>query len=152
MIFGMLYDPLPDAEFILDRFREIKKELHHVYKKKNYFIEDDLEKYFKNKDIIWTPLLENDKEIKKKQKITMKNCEKFHWLYKKDENFKFHLMPMFGVAFRCFSFDFPGFEAVMEFRREDENLRLRTQSDNTSIKSTRLAKYLEKNYKFYNPT
>ena len=33
MIFGMLYDPLPDAEFILGRFREIKKELHTVFTK-----------------------------------------------------------------------------------------------------------------------
>ena len=33
MIFGMLYDPLPDAEFILDRFREIKKELQSELEK-----------------------------------------------------------------------------------------------------------------------
>jgi hypothetical protein len=152
MIFGMLYDPLPDAEFILDRFREIKKKLHLIYKKKKYFVEGDLEKYFKNKEIIWTPPSYEVKKIKKNEKITMKNCDKFNWQYKKDENFTFHLMPMFGVAFRCYSLNFPGFEAVMEFRKEDKNIVLRTQSDDTSIKSTRLAKYLEKNYKFYNPT
>ena len=71
---------------------------------------------------------------------------------KKNEDFTFHLMPIFGVAFRCYTLDFPDFEAVMEFRREDKKLTLRTQSDGSSIKAKRLAKYLEKNYKFYNPT
>ena len=152
MIFSLIYDPLPDAEFILDRFREIKKKLHLVYKKKNYFVEGDLEKYLKNKEIIWPHPSYEVKKIKKNEKITMKNSDKFNWQYKKNEDFTFHLMPIFGVAFRCYTLDFPDFEAVMEFKREDKKLTLRTQSDGSSIKATRLAKYLEKNYKFYNPT
>ena len=80
----MLHDPLPDAEFILDRFREIKKKLHLIYKKKKYFVEGDLEKYFKNKEIIWTPPSYEVKKIKKNEKITMKNSDKFNWQYKKN--------------------------------------------------------------------
>ena len=157
MIFGMLYDPLPDAEFILERFREIKKELPTVFKKKNYFVEGDLEKYFKNKKVLWKPLTKDNK-IKKKEKITLKNSSKFHWNYKKDKNFEFHLLPMFGVGFRCYSFDIPGFDAVMQFRTEDKNLELQTReyqigvdgSEQSSSKATKLAQYLVENYKFQN--
>tara|TARA_B100000029_G_scaffold451915_1_gene476804 strand:- start:367 stop:846 length:480 start_codon:yes stop_codon:yes gene_type:complete len=153
MVFGLLYDPLPDAEFVLGRFREIKKNLHPTFKKKRYLVEGDMEKYLKSKNIIWK------NTIKKKEKITGKNEHKFSWQYKKDEQFNFHIMPLFGVAFRCYSFDIPGFEAVMQFRSEDNYLELTTReyqsasalgSEQSSTKATRLARYLVKNYKFKN--
>ena len=118
MIFGLLYDPLDDANFILGRFREIKKNLQPVFKKKNYLVEGDMEKYLKNKNINWT-FLTKDKTIKKNKKITIKNDTKFHWSYKKDKKFEFHIMTTFGASFRCYSFDIPGFEAVMEFNKEN---------------------------------
>ena len=48
MVFGLLYDPLPDAEFVLGRFREIKKNLHPTFKKKRYLVEGDMEKSILN--------------------------------------------------------------------------------------------------------
>jgi|TARA_Y100000310_G_C20261591_1_gene613882 hypothetical protein len=153
MVFGLLYDPLPDAEFVLERFREIKKNLHPTFKKKRYLVEGDMEKYLKSKNIIWK------NTIKKKEKITMKNEGKFSWQYKKDKQFNFHIMPLFGVAFRCYSFDIPGFEAVMQFRKEDSKLELITREHQpagalgpkqSSTSATRLARYLVKNYKFRN--
>ena len=36
MIFSLIYDPLPDAEFILDRFRDIILEMEEVFEKGGY--------------------------------------------------------------------------------------------------------------------
>ena len=112
MVLGFLYDPQDDASFIIKKFKEIKKNFHLVYKKKKFLIEGDFEKFFKSKDIIKEKI-----KIDKKIKITEDNADKFSWYFKSNDKFRFHIIPILGFAFRCYSFDIEGFDAVISFEK-----------------------------------
>ncbi len=118
MIFGLGYNPESDAKFIIKKFKELKEEFHKKYLSKKILYERDFETYLKQSKVKWdkASLKPEVAKISPKEKITMKNEIKFKWYYKSNDIFRFHLMPMMGFSFRCYSLEIEGFDAVMDFK------------------------------------
>ena len=145
MVLGFLYDPHDDASFIIKKFKDIKKHFHPIYKKKKFITESDFEKFFKSKDIIKEKI-----KIDKKTKITEDNADKFSWYFKSNDKFRFHIIPVLGFAFRCYSLDIKGFDAVISFEKNGKTEYLTREYQaagalgpkESSSGATKLMKYL----------